>query len=94
MRVVGARELKNRLSEYLRLVRNGEDVLVTDCGQVIAELRQPALRAELARPALKAVVQGRARRGMGNRPELYPALHAVLPAGVVARLLDLERGER
>ncbi|MGB6992764.1 MAG: type II toxin-antitoxin system prevent-host-death family antitoxin, partial [Thermoanaerobaculia bacterium] len=39
MRAVGVRELKNRLSEYLRLVRSGEDVLVTDRGRVIAELR-------------------------------------------------------
>ena len=38
MRAVGVRELKNRLSEYLRLVRAGERVLVTDRGQVIAEL--------------------------------------------------------
>ena len=40
MRVVGIRELKNRLSEYLRMVRGGEDILITDRGEVIAELRQ------------------------------------------------------
>jgi len=28
MRAVGVRELKNRLSEYLRLVREGQDILV------------------------------------------------------------------
>ena len=27
MRAVGVRELKNRLSEYLRLVRSGEEIL-------------------------------------------------------------------
>ena len=41
MKVVGIRELKNRLSEYIRLVRNGERVLVTDRGVIVAEIRQP-----------------------------------------------------
>jgi len=41
MRAVGIRELKNRLSEYLRQVQQGERVLVTDRGRVIAELRPP-----------------------------------------------------
>jgi antitoxin (DNA-binding transcriptional repressor) of toxin-antitoxin stability system len=35
------RDLKNRLSEYLRLARAGEVVLVTDLGQVVAGLRSP-----------------------------------------------------
>ena len=37
MKTVGVRELKNRLSEYLRRVRAGEGVLVTDRGEIIAE---------------------------------------------------------
>lgn len=41
MKAVAVKELKNRLSSYLREVRNGEVVLVTDRGQVVAELRQP-----------------------------------------------------
>jgi antitoxin (DNA-binding transcriptional repressor) of toxin-antitoxin stability system len=41
MRAVAVKELKNRLSSYLRDVRGGEVVLVTDRGRVIAELRQP-----------------------------------------------------
>jgi hypothetical protein len=32
--------------------------------------------------------------GKPNRPDLYPALGAVLPPGVADRLLDEERGER
>jgi len=38
MKSVGLRELKNRLSEYVREVRSGEGVLVTDRGEVVAEL--------------------------------------------------------
>jgi prevent-host-death family protein len=36
---VGTKELKNRLSRYLRRVRAGEVVHVTDRGKVVAELR-------------------------------------------------------
>ena len=41
MKAVGIRELKARLSQYIREVRRGEVVLVTDRGEVVAELRQP-----------------------------------------------------
>lgn len=95
MKAVGVRELKNRLSEYLRLVRGGEEILVTDRGEVIAELRQPSPRVGLPFPALADVVrQGRARLGLPNRPDLYPALGAGMPAGTAAKLLDEERGAR
>jgi antitoxin (DNA-binding transcriptional repressor) of toxin-antitoxin stability system len=39
---VGTRELKNRLSHYLRQVRRGESIYVTDRGEVVAELRAVA----------------------------------------------------
>lgn len=95
MKVVGVRELKNRLSEYLRRVRNGEEILVTDRGEVVAELRQPSPRVALPYPALlDAVEQGRVRLGMANRPELYRPLAPVMPAGSAAKLLDEERGNR
>jgi prevent-host-death family protein len=41
MKTVGLRELKNRLSEYVREVRSGESFLVPDRGQVVAELLPP-----------------------------------------------------
>jgi len=43
MRTVGIKVLKNRLSEYLRLVASGETILVTDRDRVVAELRPPAV---------------------------------------------------
>jgi antitoxin (DNA-binding transcriptional repressor) of toxin-antitoxin stability system len=95
MKAVGVRELKNRLSEYLRLVRSGEEILVTDRGEVVAELRQPSPRIAIPHPGLLEVVrQGRARVGLPNHPDLYPALGPVMPPGTVARLLDEERGDR
>ena len=47
--VVGARELKTRLGTYLRRVREGRSVLVTDRGEPIAELRP--LRPDTSVPA-------------------------------------------
>jgi antitoxin (DNA-binding transcriptional repressor) of toxin-antitoxin stability system len=42
---IGTKELKNRLSHYLRRVGDGEIVRVTDRGRVIAELRAVAAPA-------------------------------------------------
>jgi antitoxin (DNA-binding transcriptional repressor) of toxin-antitoxin stability system len=41
MRSVGIKVLKNKLSEYIRLVTQGETVLVTDRDRVVAELSPP-----------------------------------------------------
>lgn len=41
MKAVGIKNLKNELSHYLRLVKKGELVLVTDHDEVVAELRPP-----------------------------------------------------
>ena len=96
MREVGIRELKNRLSEYVRLVRSGEVVMVTDRGEVVAELRPPGGGAGTdLHPALADLARrGQVRLGEPNRPGLYPALPAVTPPGTAARLLDEERGDR
>lgn len=39
MKVVGVKELKARLSEYIRLAKAGESILVTERNEVVAELR-------------------------------------------------------
>lgn len=44
--IVGARELKVRLGTYLRRVREGRTLVVTDRGQPIAELRPIGAEAE------------------------------------------------
>jgi antitoxin (DNA-binding transcriptional repressor) of toxin-antitoxin stability system len=41
MRSVGLKVLKNKLSEYIRLVAAGETVLVTDRDRVVAEIVPP-----------------------------------------------------
>ncbi len=43
---VGTRELKNKLSEYLRRVKKGQTVIVTERGNIVAQLIPPHLTAE------------------------------------------------
>jgi prevent-host-death family protein len=96
-REVGIRDLKNHLSEYVRLVRAGEVVMVTDRGEVVAELCPPGETAGGAGryPGLLALARrGAVSLGEGNDPGLYELLPAVAPAGLAARLLAEERGDR
>lgn len=59
---VGTRELKNRLSYYLRRVRDAEEsIYVTDRGEVVAELKA-APQKRTARDD-RAVLQAMAERG-------------------------------
>jgi antitoxin (DNA-binding transcriptional repressor) of toxin-antitoxin stability system len=98
MKEVGIRELKNRLSEYVRQVREGEVIMVTDRGEVVAELRPPAVEGELLKkhPGLADM----ARRGLvrlpsqPGHPGLYPLLPSVTTPGLAARLLDEDREDR
>jgi antitoxin (DNA-binding transcriptional repressor) of toxin-antitoxin stability system len=98
MRTVGIRELKNRLSEYLRQVRAGESVLVTDRGEVIAEFSPPG--RGLADASLPAGLLGLARRGLltvGSPADA--SVYVALPRArrrqrSAAELLDDERGSR
>jgi len=100
MKSVGVRDLKNRLSEYLRRVRLGESVLVTDRGEVVAELSPPGQgQTDSSAPAglLALAKRGLATLGGGpNEPSLYPALplEGRQPRRSAAQLLDEERGPR
>ena len=97
MKAVGLRELKNRLSEYVRQVRRGEGVLVTDRGEVVAELAPPGRVAgeTLVPSGLAALAsQGLVTLGAPNSAEVYQPLSRLLPAGRAFHFLDAERGDR
>ncbi len=98
MKAVGLRELKNRLSEYVRQVRAGESILVTDRGEVVAELGPPgriAARPDLPPGLLEMARRGEVTLGGPNDPSAYPEMRPVrLRHRTVAELLDQERGER
>ena len=98
MKTVGVRDLKNRLSEYIRQVRAGEGVLVTDRGEVVAEITTPGQGA--SDPDVPAGLRDLARRGhatlatasgSGEYPSIPPASRKARPS---AALLDDERGSR
>ena len=96
MKQVGLRELKNRLSEYVRLVRAGEHVQITDRGQVVAELIPPTPAKGRDPVAGLATLE---RRGLLRPPAAegrarYGRLPRLVPNGTVQRLLDEDRGER
>jgi len=98
MKTVGIRELKNRLSEYLREVRAGESVLVTDRGEVIAEVSPPGqLRADPSFPAglLQLARRGLLSLGSTSGAALYKSLPLRRRRKISAvELLDEERGNR
>lgn len=96
MKIVALEELENRLSAYLNEVRNGEVVLVTDRGRVVAELRQPTQRAapSLGDEALERLcAEGLLTPGLPQDARAYHP--SPLPHAVASRdLLDTDRGDR
>jgi len=97
MKSVGLRELKNRLSRYVRHVRQGEVVAVTDRGHVVAELRPPGelppgsqIDGALVRLANRDLLVV----GAPNRADIYPRLRPLLRTASAQQLLDADRGAR
>ena len=96
MRAIGIRELKNKLSHYVRLVEAGESLLVTHRGTVVAELRPPGPTTQPSAPSdglTELVRRGRATAGAPHDRSLYAPRPSVLSPGQVRTLLDAERGE-
>ena len=97
MKVVGIRDLKNRLSEYVRHVRSGEAVLITDRGQVVAEINAPGQTS--AGESVPVALVALARRGVltlgaPNDRATYPPLPLLGSPHRASQLLDEERGAR
>lgn len=99
MKAVGLRELKARLSFYIRQVRAGRHVLVTHRGEVVAELSPPG-ESPVTRGAVPEALAVLARRGVvtlapsrRSKTTVYPELAPALRPGRVAELLDDERGQ-
>lgn len=99
MKTVGVRELKDRLSEYLRRVAAGERVLVTDRGDVVAELGPPGSLS--GDPDVVPGLLALARTGQldlgapADGKKLYlPIPRSKRRKSTAAELLDAERGDR
>jgi prevent-host-death family protein len=88
---VGVRELRQNLSVYLKRVRRGESLEVTERGEPVAVL-QPIARENDALSRLQA--RGVSiRRGAGNLADLPPPARMRLDRGLGA-VLDELREER
>jgi len=70
MSTVGVKQLKNRLTEYLRYTKQGEEVIVTERGTPIA-LIQPIRSADKA-ASLEAKLASLAARGAIKLPTQKP----------------------
>jgi prevent-host-death family protein len=90
---VGARELKTRLGTYLRRVRDGERILVTERGEPVAELRglrdrDHGLEGRLRRLEAAGLVTRPSRRSL-------PPLRPVRSRGAsLARAIAEDREDR
>ena len=91
---VGSRELKTRLGAYLKRVRSGETIVVTDRGEPVAELRPIAVTEDATEQALQRMAaEGLITRGKG-RGSLTPFRPIKLPPGVsLSELVIRERDE-
>jgi prevent-host-death family protein len=99
METVGIRELKNRLSAYVRKVEGGDVVLVTDRGRVVAELVPPGHGVPPnVHPGLLELARRDGLRlpSRPNDPELYRRSGTRVDLGelTVQDLIDWERGDR
>lgn len=99
MKAVGVKELKARLSEYLRAVKAGETLLVTDRSEIVAELR-PAGHRPGTPESLGAALDALAGRGDVTRARVSKKDWHWKPAGlglsprVMRDTLEAVRGDR
>ncbi len=91
---VGVRNLKNNLSAYLRQVKRGVRVLVTDRNEVVAELARPQDDVVQSTHPLLAEWAASGKLLVATRPKKpLPRSPVKLPAGTARRLLDADREE-
>jgi antitoxin (DNA-binding transcriptional repressor) of toxin-antitoxin stability system len=95
IKAVGVKELKNRLSAYLREVREGTVILVTDRENVVAELREPTVGRPLE--TANELEQEWIREGTLRPPRRSRTALRLppwgFPEGTAQSLLDEERGQ-
>jgi hypothetical protein len=96
LKTVGIKDLKNNLSAYLRDVKRGTRVLVSDRNEVVAELHEPgAVYATADDPNPVLAAWGRAGIvTLPKRPKSPVAKSPIRsPKGTAARLLDEDRSD-
>src|SRR5437899_12613796 len=94
MTVTSVSKLKASLSEFLRRVKAGEEVLVTERGRVIARLGPPASSPSLPESLREMERQGLVKLGTGKLPkDFWRMPRRKDPKGLVMKALLEERSE-
>ena len=96
VKTVGIKKLKDSLSAYIRAVRKGSIILVTDHGNVVAEIRKPEKEyTQIRRDAIRQdwIDSNKLHVPSEGRKKIIKTSIS-LPAGTSLRLLDLERREQ
>jgi len=90
---VGIRELKARLSHYVKLAHDGESITVTDRGSPVAVLSAPPREnlEDLPEALQQLIREGRATAP--TRPLPLPPVTPVRASRSVQEILDEDRGE-
>lgn len=95
MKSAAVSQLKASLSEYLSIVKGGEEILVTERGKPIARVvpvegkaKEDARRMELARRGVIRLGRGRISEELVRRLPL-----ANVPQEVIRQIMDEEREE-
>lgn len=98
MTTTGIRDLKNNLSRYIRRLKPGSSIVVTDRGRVVAELRAPddagaahSLTDRFAAMVAAGVIRPATEKG--DPLADWPTTRQLsLPPGSAAALIDEDRG--
>ena len=93
MKAVGIKALKDNLSKYLRLVRSGETVWVTDRDEVIAEIHKPTIPVPGRVTVWETFINretrnGSVKRAIAGNP---PSLSLLLEGPGEGEAIDLEK---
>ncbi|MBM3671461.1 MAG: type II toxin-antitoxin system prevent-host-death family antitoxin [Actinobacteria bacterium] len=87
---VGVRELRQNLSVYLRRVKAGESLEVTEHGRLVAVLAPPA---PAGNPIARLIAEGRARAAVGTIDDIPVPPGPPSYAGTKALMEDREGKE-
>ena len=94
---ISVRELKSRLSETLRRVAGGEEMVVTSRGKAMARLLPPRTRRGAVSAEAEAIARFRAlpwvRAGSGEKPALpKPLIRIRKGEKTLAQIVSEQRG--
>ena len=95
IKCVGVKALKDQLSSYLREVKSGANVLITERGNVIAELHRPTRAVPLSQSETilsRWVTEGRLKRPLSKKRKC-PASPISSSEGTSTALLNQDRDE-